>query len=237
MVMGRELVSSIVRVGETDLHVLADRDVSLQVKDLVVRFRLQLERYIQKNPAFKTSLMPLPGDPAAPPLIREMLQAGYDAGVGPMAAVAGVVAGNVGKALVADGVQEVIVENGGDIYLHRNVDATIAIFAGQSPLSYNVGIQFSREQMPCGVCTSSGSVGHSLSFGDADSVTVVADSIALADAAATRLGNEIGKNNDRKVAISTALEYSKKIIGIRGVVIICADVMGAAGDIELVRLQ
>jgi ApbE superfamily uncharacterized protein (UPF0280 family) len=237
MAMGRELVSSIMRVEETDLHVLADRDVSIQVKELVVRFRLQLERYIQKNPVFKTALIPLPNDPAATPLIREMLQAGLDAGVGPMAAVAGVVAGNVGKALVAAGVREVIVENGGDIYLHRNVDSTIAIFAGQSPLSYNVGIQFSKGQMPCGVCTSSGSVGHSLSFGDADSVTVVSDSIALADAAATRLGNEVGKNKDRKIAISAALECAKKIPGIRGVVIICDDVMGAAGDIELVRLQ
>jgi ApbE superfamily uncharacterized protein (UPF0280 family) len=237
MAMGKELVSSIVRIEETDLHVLADRDVSIQGKELVVRFRLQLERYIQKHPDFRTALMPLPNDPLAPPLIREMLQAGRDAGVGPMAAVAGVVAGNVGKALIAGGVQEVIVENGGDIYLHRNVDSTIAIFAGQSPLSYNVGIRFSKERMPCGVCTSSGSVGHSLSFGDADSVTVVADSIALADAAATRLGNEVGKNKDRKVAINTALLYAKKIPGIRGVVVICDDVMGAAGDIELVRLQ
>lgn len=90
--------------------------------------------------------------------------------------------------------------------------------------------------MPCGVCTSSGTVGHSLSFGDADSVTVVADSVALADAAATRLGNEVGKGRGSKAGVNMALAQAKTIQGLRGVVIICDEVMGAVGDLEIVRL-
>lgn len=235
-VIGKNLVSSRVCIEETDLHILADRDVTAMAKELVVRCRLQLESYIQKNPLFLSSLTPLPLEPFAPRLIQEMLQAGYDAGVGPMAAVAGTVARYVGTGLLAAGVREVIVENGGDLFLSRSEDCTVAIFAGQSPLSYNVGVHITREQMPCGVCTSSGRVGHSLSFGDADSVTVVAESVALADAAATRLGNEVGKGRDGRAAVNHALAQAKHIQGIRGVVIICDEVMGAAGDIELVRL-
>lgn len=235
-VLAKELVSSRVCVAETDLHILADSDVTLLARELVVRCRLQLESYIQKHPVFASSLNPLPLDPLAPPLIREMLQAGLDAEVGPMAAVAGTVARYVGEGLLTAGMREVIVENGGDIFLSRTGDCTVAIFAGQSPLSYNVGIRLSREHMPCGVCTSSGTVGHSLSFGDADSVTVVADAVALADAAATRLGNEVGRGRGGKAGVSRALEQAGNIQGIRGVVIICGEVMGAAGDVELVRL-
>lgn len=231
-----DLLSTRVCVGETDLHILADRDVEKVARDLIIRCRMQLESHIQKNPEFLSSLVPLPVDAVAPPIIREMLQAGTDAGVGPMAAVAGAVARYVGVGLLDTGVKEVIVENGGDIFLSRHKDCTVAIFAGQSPLSYNVGIRIATEKMPCGVCTSSGKIGHSLSFGDADSVTVVADSVALADAVATRLGNEVGKGRSGKGGVKCALECAGDMSGIRGVVVICNEVMGAAGDIELVRL-
>lgn len=242
--MEKDLVSSRVRVEETDLHILAEGlagglaggDVTALSRELVIHARLQLENYIQKNPVFVSSLIPLPMDPTAPPLIREMLQAGQDAQVGPMAAVAGVIARYVGEGLIAAGFKEVIVENGGDIFLRRSGDCTVAIFAGQSPLSYNIGIRIKGEHMPCGVCTSSGTVGHSLSFGDADSVTVVADSVALADAAATRLGNEVGRGRGSKTGVNMALAQAKTIQGLRGVLIICNEVMGAVGDLELVRL-
>ncbi len=232
---GNMLVSSFVQVSETDLHILAESNVEEQSKELILEARLQIERYIHKHPVFMTALSPLPDDPLAPPIVADMLHAGQKAGVGPMAAVAGAVAGFVGRRLIASGVQEVLVENGGDIYLHRKTDCTVGIFAGESPLSYNIGIRIAKDSLPCGVCTSSGTVGHSLSFGIADSVTVVADSIALADAAATRLGNEVGRTEDRTAAIQHALECAGQIENIRGVVIICDELMGAAGDIELVR--
>jgi len=235
-VAGDGLISTRVCVGETDLHILSDREVKEAAHELIIRYRMQVEAHIAKDPLFRSSLVPLPQVNVAPPIIREMLQAGIDAGVGPMAAVAGAVARFVGMGLLAVGVKEIIVENGGDIFLHRHKDCTAAIFAGQSPLSYNVGIRIRRENMPCGVCTSSGTIGHSLSFGDADSVTVVADSVSLADAVATRLGNEVGKGRGGKEGVGRALECAKMFPAIRGVVVICNEVMGAAGDVELVRL-
>lgn len=235
-ISGDGLISARVCVGETDLHILADREVREVAYELIVRYRMQIEAHIAKEPLFLSSLVPLPQATVAPPIIREMLQAGIDAGVGPMAAVAGAMARYVGMGLVADGAEEIIVENGGDIFLHRHKDCIAAIFAGQSPLSYNVGIRIKRENMPCGVCTSSGTIGHSLSFGDADSVTVLADSVSLADAVATRLGNEVGRGRGGKDGVNRALKCASNFPAIRGVVVICNEVMGAAGDVELVRL-
>jgi len=231
-----ELVSSYVRVSETDLHILAERAVEQEALETVLQCRLLIENYAARHPAFFPSLVPLPPDPLAPPLIRDMLQAGEAAEVGPMAAVAGTIAEHVGRRLLHCGVQEVIVENGGDIFLSRRRDCTVAIFAGRSPLSGKVGLKIDARQMPMAVCTSSGTVGHSLSFGEADSVTVLAASTPLADAVATRLGNEVGRGGGGKGGIRLALEIAQGFAEIVGVVVICGDLMGAVGSVELVQL-
>jgi len=233
-IISREgLASFELRVRETDLHILADvgpqEETALQ---LVLESRSQIENYGAKHPAFFTSLTPLPSDPTAPSIVKEMLKAGTAAGVGPMAAVAGTIAEFVGKGLLAAGASEVIVENGGDIFLSRKRDCTIGIFAGNSPLSNRIGVNIPHSSMPLGICTSSGTVGHSLSFGQADSVTVLAASTALADAAATRLGNEIKKGDD----INKGLTAAQTIPDILGVLIIVGERLGAWGKIELVNL-
>ncbi len=237
LVSGANLISTMIRIEETDLHILAEQDVTLAATDLVLQYRAQLENYILKNPDFSASLDPLVSDKVAPPLVRDMLQAGVAAGVGPMAAVAGTIAEYVGRGLLGGGCSEIIVENGGDIFLKRSHDCSVAIFAGESPLSYKVGVQLNAEAMPLGICTSSGTVGHSLSLGEADSVTVIASSTPLADAAATRLGNEVGKSKNGKMGIQNALEKAAGIEGIRGVVVICGELMGAYGDVELVKID
>jgi ApbE superfamily uncharacterized protein (UPF0280 family) len=229
------LVSSIVQVKETDLHILADREVREQGLDLALMYRLQIEKYIAARPEFAVSLVPLRPDGLAPGIVREMFAASRAAEVGPMAAVAGVMAEYVGRALINAGCREVIVENGGDIFVQRTVDSRIAIFAGTSPLSLKVGLFLKKEGMPVAVCTSSGSVGHSLSFGKADSVTVVANSAALADAAATRLGNEAGEKGGER-GIKRVLDVSRTIEGVIGTVVIRGGRIGAVGDIELVKL-
>lgn len=234
---GAGLVSTKVRIEETDLHILADYDVTEEATDLILQYRAQLERYIVKNPQFCATLDPLAPDKTAPPLIRDMLAAGAQAGVGPMAAVAGAVAEYVGKGLLASTTCEVIVENGGDIFLQRRKDCSVAIFAGESPLSYKVGVRVPAAQMPIGICTSSGTVGHSLSLGDADSVTVLSSSTPLADAVATRLGNEVGRERGGKTGLLRALEKAKEISGIVGVVVICGELMGATGDLELIEIN
>jgi len=227
------LVSSIVKIAETDVHILATIHVEDKALQLIGQVRSQIERYIKKHPGFLESLVPLPMDDAAPEVVRKMLSAGLQAGVGPMAAVAGAVAESVGKGLRAQGVSEVIVENGGDIYVLRKQSCTVAVFAGESPLSGKLGISLPSEQMPCGVCCSSGTIGHSLSLGNADAVVVVAKSTPLADAAATRLANEV--SGERK-SINKALELAAQIEGLSGVVVISGDKLGAWGEIELVRL-
>jgi len=230
------LVSSFVKIKDTDLHILAEREVSALAEELALQYRLQVESYIQLHPEFARALSPLPPDLLAPPIVKDMLGAGSSAGVGPMAAVAGVIAEYVGRGILDNGCREVMVENGGDIYISRKRACTVAIFAGESSLSLRVGIRLAGDRMPIAVCTSSGKIGHSLSFGLADSVTVIAGSAALADAAATRLGNEVGRGKSGDGGIKRALERSREIPDILGVVVICDEKIGAVGEVELVSL-
>jgi len=215
------------------LQILAPLDVSGTALDLVRQYRNQLENYIARNPDFQPAMSPLPLDRLAPALVQEMHRAAIAAGVGPMAAVAGVIAEFVGRGLLErHGISEIVVENGGDIYLQRQVEATVAIFAGASPLSNKVGIRLRAEQTPIGICTSSATVGPSISLGKADAVTVLSASTALADAVATRIGN--ATKNDRD--INQALALATTINGVRGVLIIKGENLGVWGDLELVGL-
>ncbi len=228
------LVASRVQVMETDLHILATDQAENEALRLVTGIRKEIETYIRAHPEFLDALTPLGEDPDAPPSVQAMLAAARKAGVGPMAAVAGTVAEFVGRQLIRTGQQEIIVENGGDIYVHRLQPCTIGVFAGQSPLSGRVGIRLATTQMPCGVCTSSATIGHSLSMGASDAAVVVASSTPLADALATRLGNEV---RDGRRDLERALCVARKMEGIMGAVLIVGEQLGAWGDIELVRLE
>ena len=234
LVRAGNLAAFAVQVRETDLHILASRDLTAEAEAAVLRYRAQLEAYIVDHPAFLPALTPLAPDPLAPPLVKEMLRAAALAEVGPMAAVAGAMAEFVGRDLLARaGVSEVSIENGGDIFLARRGECVVAIFAATSPLSNRVGLRIPATRMPLGVCTSSGTVGHSLSFGSADAVTVLAASTSLADAAATRIGNVVQsvRDLDRALAVGRAIE------GVEGVVIIKDEQLGAWGAVELIRLD
>jgi len=191
-----------------------------------------LESYLAAHPGFLEALAPWPEDPFAPGVVREMIAAAARVGVGPMAAVAGALAQRVGRALSPQS-PEVIVENGGDIYLKLQQPATIALFAGKSPLSGKVGLKIDPAWGPLGVCTSSGTVGHSLSFGRADAACVLAADAALADAAATALGNRVPAAG----SIPAALEWAGTIPEILGAVVIVGEKMGAWGRVELAPLS
>lgn len=225
------LVGFRVAVKETDLWVLAARDFTREVREIVVQERQQLEAYIAGHPDFLTTLVPWPEDPFAPPVVREMIAAAAATGVGPMAAVAGALAARVGRHL-APLSPEIIVENGGDIFLAINHPATVALYAGTSPLSQRVGLRLDPASSPLGVCTSSGTVGHSLSFGQADAACVLAPNAALADAAATALGNRVRSPD----TIAPALEWAAGLPEILGAVIIVGEKLGAWGRVELVPL-
>ncbi len=222
-----------VAVKETDLWILAVRDFSRQARQVVLQERGQLEAYIAAHPEFLTTLIPWPEDPFAPQVVREMIAAARQVGVGPMAAVAGALAERVGRALEREpGSTEVIVENGGDLYLKVASEATVSLFAGNSPLSQRVGLRIAPEMTPLGVCTSSGTVGHSLSFGRADAACILAPNASLADAAATALGNLVPDAR----AMAAALEWAASVPEILGAVVIVGDQLGAWGQVELIPL-
>jgi ApbE superfamily uncharacterized protein (UPF0280 family) len=226
-----DLVKFEVVVKETDLLVRADRDFSGETRESVLKYRHQLETYIAMNPEFQKSFIPLPDDPYAPEIIREMIYTSRLARVGPMAAVAGAVAESVSKDLLKLS-KEAIVENGGDIYLAACKERTIGIYAGDSPLTFKIGIVISPEETPLGVCTSSGTVGPSLSFGKADAVCILSKSAALADAAATAVGNVVKEKSD----IELGLRVGKEIPGVLGMLIIVEEKMGVWGKIKLAQL-
>jgi uncharacterized protein len=213
---------------ETDLFIRSDSDLSVVALESVHRLRSTLETYIAAHPKFLTALSSLPYDGFAPEIVRDMLTASARVGVGPMAAVAGAFAEHVGRDLLQYS-HNVIVENGGDIYLRSFNDVNVGLFAGQSPLSGHVAIKVRKEEMPLGICTSSATVGHSLSFGCTDACCIKSRSVALADAAATAVGNLVKSKHDIQNALMAGLE----IEGVLGVVIIVGDQMGAVGDIEL----
>ena len=226
-----DLVQFEVIVKETDLLVSAERDLSRETRESVLKYRYQLETYVSMNPEFEKSLIPLEEDPGVPEIVEEMIRTSRLANVGPMAAVAGAMAESVSKDLLKLS-REVIVENGGDIYLVASKERTIGIYAGDSPYSLKLGITVHPEETPLGVCTSSGTVGHSLSFGKADAVCILSKSAALADAAATSVGNIVRGKKD----IELGLERGKEIEGVLGTLIIMEDKIGVWGNIRLVRL-
>lgn len=226
------LVSFTVTVKETDLFIRACHPLEKTVLDLILLHRGYLERFIEIHPEFLTSLVPLNFSGPMPRIVRDMIEAGNKAGVGPMAAVAGAVAERVGMDLIQHS-DQVIIENGGDVFIKTREPVVVALSAGNSPLSMKVGLKVFPANAPTAVCTSSGTVGHSLSFGKADAVCVVSDSCPLADAAATAIGNLVQRPSD----IEKGIELGKNIGGVTGVLIVVNDRIGAWGKIELVPIR
>jgi hypothetical protein len=227
-----DLVSFQVTVEQSDLQISAECDLREEAEEALVAVREELEAYLECDPQFGKTLAPHLTQPGAPQIAVEMAEAARRCGVGPMAAVAGAVAEQVGRALLPHSSQ-VIVENGGDIFLQTARPRVAAIFAGTSSLTGRVGIRLSRLNQPLGLCTSSGTVGPSLSFGRADAAIVLAGSAALADAAATALGNRIQTADD----IERGLAFISHVAGILGAAVVVGESLGAWGEVELVRVE
>lgn len=226
-----DLVSFRAVYGETDLFISCETDLKAIAEAEIKRLRLQLNKYIMGNPVFETSFVPVRHDLFAPQIAKEMMKASSFMKVGPMASVAGAFADFVGKELLKKSAQ-VIIENGGDIFMKSSIPRKIAVFAGSSPFSEKIMIEISPEETPLGICTSSGTVGPSFSYGTADAVVVKAGTAALADAAATAIGNEIKTSGDIEKTLGK-YERNKKL---RGILIIKGDKMGIAGAIKIARV-
>ena len=223
------LTSYNVIIAESDLFISSDTNLADLAQKSLIKYRHSLETYIQNHAEFRTSLLPLPEDKFAPPIIREMLDKSKICGVGPMASVAGAVSEFVGYDLL-DQTENLIIENGGDIFLKSKNKLTVSVYAGKSPLSYKVNLLIKPEETPMGICTSSATVGPSLSFGKADAVCVISKSATLADATASSIGNRVRSKKD----IKAALNYGIEIPGVNGIIIIIGNDMGAIGEVEFV---
>lgn len=224
---------------ETDLWVAVD---TTHYRDDAERFTLErirfyrsvLEKHIEKYPEFGTSLVPVLAPAGLHPLLRDMYEAAQAAGTGPMSAVAGAVAEYISRDILEEyKADEVIVENGGDIFMKLTSPATVSVFAGTSPLSDKIGLVIRPEETPLSVCCSSGTVGHSLSFGIADACMIACQSGALADAYATAFCNEVKNSNQVQRVTEMALQKTEII----SVVIIAGDKAGLGGSVEVKMLK
>lgn len=222
------LVSFTCAQGETDLHVSARTELRGETEALVAALRADLERYIATHPRWAESYVPVDAGEGAPEIVCAMSAAAREAGTGPMAAVAGAIAERVTRGLQARS-PEVIVENGGDLYLCGNTPRRVLIVAGDSPLSGKMTVQLDGADLPVAVCTSSGKVGHSVSLGMAHAVTVLADDGALADAVATAAGNVVHRPGD----VERALDRAMSVRSVRGAVVIAGDRVGFRGHVNV----
>lgn len=209
-------------VGESDLYILSEKDLSREAEKILISTRSFLQNYILTHPEFFHSFVPVKVEENAPEVVRIMAKAAEVAGVGPMAAVAGAIAEIVGRHLLNFSA-EIIVENGGDIFLKIAKKRRVKIYSGQKDLD----VEIFPEKTPSGIATSSGNFGHSFSFGNADSVTIFAENAALADAVATATANRVKEVSD----IKPALDFALSICGVRGAVIVVSGKIGIQGDV------
>lgn len=216
------------QLKESQCTVIADKPEGIQAaKDSIKRHRRKLEAYIKTNPTFLHTLEPVPA-PSKPLVAKLMAEAAEKANVGPMAAVAGVLADLAVKDMLRAGCEVAVVENGGEISAISNTPIDVAVAAGDEPLSKRFG--FRLTEFPIGVATSSGRFSHALSFGDAEAATVFCRNAGLADAAATAVCNVV-KGEDCQAAIQAGINKALSIQGVEGVLIIYKGSTGTAGKI------
>ncbi len=200
----------------------------------IVEQRHLLEAYIREHPEFQQTLTPIALQPGVPEVARAMATAAQAVGVGPMAAVAGAMAECAGLAGLKAGASEVIVENGGDIYVSTVEPVVIGLAPGTTYLTGRLAFSLQPGDTPISICSSSGRMGHSMSLGQCDLATVVAQDAALADAAATQAANLIKTESD----VNAALESIRAIPGIHGVLIVKNERIGLAGQLpDLVKIR
>jgi ApbE superfamily uncharacterized protein (UPF0280 family) len=225
----KDLYNFRIVVGESDLFIQTEQpEIRTQIETQLTCIRRQLKEYIHLHSVFAETLEPFPLDPSAPEIVQAMIAAAARAGVGPMAAVAGAVAEFLANSL-PEPPEELIIENGGDLFIRSTKERRIAIYAGNSPLSNKLVLVLPPQPSGVGVCTSAGTVGPSLSLGKADAVTIIAPSAALADAVATATGNRVQTTDDLEGAVT----FARSITGVIGCIIIKGSSCVVWGDIQL----
>lgn len=220
------LISFRVTDGESDLFICAERDLSVQAKQALADVRKDITSYIQNDSKFADAMEPVKLLDGAPLVVREMAEAAGHFHVGPMAAVAGAVAQYVGTGLLRESAQ-VVVENGGDIFIAGSGDKKVSVYAGREAPSIEIVVSGKKEGL--GICTSSARIGPSLSFGSADALTIISKTAAIADAAATAMCNKVGSVED----IDQIVQDASLSSFIDGIVVVIEGRIGIWGDLKL----
>ncbi|MBU1617165.1 MAG: UPF0280 family protein [Candidatus Margulisbacteria bacterium] len=228
-IKAEELVRFELVEKETDLLIQANSNLYDKAMGSVIKHRGTLEQFIESNPKFLRSLSPVRVSFNAPPIIKLMAAAAKKMKVGPMAAVAGAIAELVGRDLLQF-TDELIIENGGDIYLRLVKPRKLTVYAGDSPFSEKILVELDPQKEPFAISMTSGHSGRSVGFGKGDLVMVVSRDAPLADAASTAINNVIKDAAD----IDSGLAIARKTRGLDGVLIIKDDQMGMMGKIKLI---
>ncbi len=218
----------IVKVKETDILVFAEKNLKKEIEEEVKKQREILERYIEIHPEFYFSFSPVEIE-SNEEIIKLMSLSSKLTKTGPMASVAGAIAEIIGRKFLPQS-EQIFIENGGDIFLNLKNEVKIGIYAGKSPFSMKIGIKIKKEN-PVGIATSSGTVGHSFSYGDADAVTVISNSSAFSDGAATYFGNLIKGKIDKQLIEKQLNDFPF----IEGMLIIRGEELFVWGKIELIK--
>lgn len=224
-----------VQYKETDIWVGVDTSSFLTempeyTMQIIRALRKTMDDYLHQDSQYILALTPYNAHENAPEIAKRMSEITRKVGVGPMAAVAGAFATHIAKELKNRfKIEEIIVENGGDIYADIRNDIDVSVFAGESPLSEKIGLHIDAKESPLGICTSSGTVGPSLSFGKADAVMIVCKDAILADSYATAFANKIQTSND----INPVLEQIECKKDILSALLVKDDKMGIIGKFEL----
>ena len=215
---------------ESDIFISSDKPIdSKPAQEALRKYYCRIDDYCKNNPGFKTSLSALENDPAAPAIIRDMLTASKLSGIGPFSAVAGAIAQYFGQDMLKI-CQEVIVENGGDIFLKIKEDKNLGVYLGESFKIKNIRLKIKKRDHSFGIASSSATIGHSLNFGKADLLTVIAKDAIIADTFATAFSNKIKRPTD----VDEVLKAAKKYEFIEAVVVVFEGKIFLQGDIELV---
>ncbi len=223
------MITEKISIEETNITLKTDLENN-RLYYYILKQRKELKNYITRNGDFLISFEPLIIEDA-PLIVKIMARAARKAEVGPMAAVAGTISQLSMGFLIREGAQNAIVDNGGDVALKTNKDVNIGLYAGESSLSGRIGFRINHKKTPLGVCTSSGTVGHSVSFGRANSVTIFADEASIADALATSIANEAKGSLDSDAVgngLSRADDFREYL---RGVMVIVGESAGIIGKI------
>ncbi|MDY6865209.1 MAG: UPF0280 family protein [Halobacteriota archaeon] len=212
------------QIKETVVSIIAEEEFVLPAKEAIMYHRRELENFITEDPFFKITLEPYPERKKAPKVINRMIDASSKVGIGPMSAVAGTISQLAVEAMIDAGATYAIVDNGGDIALINDEEVLVGIYAGEIN---DFALKVKPRDSILGICTSSGKIGPSISFGNSDAVTVVSDNTSVADSTATAIGNLVTDGD----SIDDAIKHFSGIDGIDGILIICDGRIGTWGDL------